>query len=157
MEETTRCYPIVLSILLLVTPILASAQSDDVEFTGLEIAEKTISFLESLRHEDGNYTWASPCKYDYCTRSGIPLQQNPAWLALAYSGLYEATGEQRYLDKVKAHMTDLRTDCPPDNFSCVFVGVQAEKAYQLTEDESYLRNFSLIFSHYSLFFRVLLL
>lgn len=135
-----------LSLLILSASI--QAQAETVELTGLEIALLAEKFLDRMENVDGRHSWAAPCKFDDCKPSGIPLDQNPAWLALAYSGLYEATGNVSYLEKVRKSMADLQVVCPAWNWTCIWVGVQAAKAYDLTGDEAYLEYLKYINQEY---------
>jgi len=145
----------VLSLLFISTvvyssPFLRATDKSTINVSGLDVSLETTKFLEGMRDSSGIYSFGAPCKHSDCIPAGISLPQNPAWVTLAYVGLYKATGDPAYKTKIKESMDALRHTCPPDNLDCLYVGMQAAEAYELIGDDSYLdylKNASAFYVH----------
>ncbi|MFH1789296.1 MAG: hypothetical protein ABH834_07945 [Candidatus Altiarchaeota archaeon] len=119
--------------------LFLSANSAALQVSGLDVAVKTIPFLETMPEKDGLIVYSKHCENKECTPLTQAYPQSRAWVVLAYTQLYEATGDQQYLTKAEDAMEKLLINCPPDSGAdCQYIGVQAEKLYTLTSDERYL-------------------
>lgn len=124
---------------LILAFIVLSANSAAVDVSGLDVAVKTLPFLESMPEKNGLIIYSKHCESGKCTPLTQAYPQSRAWIVLAYAGLYEATGDQKYLDEATQNMEDLLADCPPySGADCQYIGVQAEKIYTLTKNKEYL-------------------
>lgn len=111
-----------------------------IELKGIDIALKTLSFVESMPEKEEGLSFLKTCKGSDCTFSPFILKQGRAWPVLAYIGLYEATKDPVYLEKTKSSMEKLLKECVPARYEedCRFIGVQTEAAYQTVKDKRYL-------------------
>jgi len=110
-----------------------------VNLTGLDIALKTLPYVESLPARGDYVSYGSHCEGETCTFLNTAYPQSRAWPVLAYAQLYDVTGDKVYLDKANSTMERLLSDCDPNtNVRCYYIGVQADAAYRLIGDDRYL-------------------
>ena len=120
--------------------IQTTRAQEKVQLTGLDIALKTLYFMESVpENNDGLLIYRKVCRQEECSFSTQAFPQTRAWVVFAYTGLYEATGDTVYLDKIRESMEKLMKECEPSEFGdCRFLGVQAEAAHKALGEERYL-------------------
>lgn len=111
------------------------------KLSGLEIAQMSYGFFDKMRRGDGKYNYYEICKEedglkecDILKESYIPTN---AWVMLANLGLYDVTGNQKYLDGAKNEMDVLLDNCK-DNDGCLWTLVQISKLYKMAGDSAYL-------------------
>ncbi|MFH1788408.1 MAG: hypothetical protein ABH834_03400 [Candidatus Altiarchaeota archaeon] len=128
-----------LSILLLSHYAVAQG---NVTLSGLDIAVETLHLIDDMRNPDGSYEVFLACDSGGCRPQGSTLRQGGGWAVLAYASLFEVTGDERYLQRLRSEMDDLMKTCPTDDVvDCIFMGVQVERAYNLTGEKKYLAYF----------------
>ncbi|MCX6695576.1 MAG: hypothetical protein NTU61_04710 [Candidatus Altiarchaeota archaeon] len=128
-----------LPLLLIALLALNASAQQTVNLTGLQIALKTLPYIESAPLSDGLLSYTQHCEGSKCEYVGSSYKQSRAWLVLAYVQLYHATGDKNYVVKAREAMNQLLTDCNPvDDAECYYLGVQAEAAYGITGDDRYL-------------------
>src|SRR3990170_6045542 len=89
-----------------------AAQAETVKMGSTEIAKSSLSFVTSLKRTDGKYYYSMNCTDAAgCRRNAESYTQSGAWTVLAYSGLYDATHDQQYLQKIDSEANDLMKAC----------------------------------------------
>jgi hypothetical protein len=125
-------------VLLFFSGVWAGAEDG---ISGLEVAKRARGFVSSLSDGNGSYYYALRCdKTGSCRPSDRFVIQNYAWVSLADSALYEATGDKSYLRDASAEMDKFLGECEgTENFDCMYSSVQAYELYNLTGESRYLR------------------
>lgn len=122
---------------LLIFPRYAH-QASSAGISGLDVALKTMPFVDSMSEPDRAVLSPQECYEQKCVFSSEGLELMRRWRVLAYYGLYNATNNNIYLDKIKGSMEKLLGECDFFEKECRYIGVQTEAAYQAVGDEIYL-------------------
>jgi len=108
----------------------------------LEAAERIQSFIDTRRTEDGYYRYSYNCENGLETDCGLDLVYGStnSWTALSNLRLYQATGDQAYLEKARRDADAVMDWCdaqPDDGKICLWILVQISELYEETGDQRY--------------------
>lgn len=103
--------------------------------TGLEIAGKISTYMDTQRNPDGFYNYTSNCG-DNCSFDQVYNNAN-TWTTYANIGMYQATGDSKYLDAAKRDADTMLAWCSQDSVQCIRVLYQIDRLYQITGDRKY--------------------
>jgi len=143
-----KSYFIVVAIVLVAAVALIfyqykNANTQTTKLTGLEIAKISYGLFDKMRRPNGWYYYYERCKEDgnfwECRIDSDSYPQTNAWVMLANLGLYDQTGEQKYLDNANNEMSILMNNCKDaGNTDCLWVLVQMAKLQKTTGNTNYL-------------------
>jgi uncharacterized protein YyaL (SSP411 family) len=126
-------------IYLLYANMLTLPREEIKKMNSLEIAKSSLKFLNDMKRSDGRYDYSTNCNdTSGCTKTGEVYTQSGAWAVLAYAGLYDATGDQQYLQKMESEAGDLISACNGKEDECMWVLVQMINAYKTSHNPDYL-------------------
>jgi len=145
-EHFPRTSVILAIVILLASTQVSSQEKGIIYLNGSEIAEKTYVFIDSFKRENssGLYNYRRFCGLRFrpnggCAQGDETYPSTGSWAVLAQASRYRLTGDERYKKDMVQSMAQLRKNCPPtDKSNCNAGGVQAERAYEITGDDSYL-------------------
>jgi len=95
------------------------------KLTGAEICLRNIGFMESMVKARLS---SKECYLKKCIPADDLTLKERAWTVLAYAGLYNATGEKKYLNKARTESRKLVKECYPGTFTCLPVIIAQRKA-----------------------------
>lgn len=132
-----------LTIYLLLTGVMQipSASAQPIQMNSLNIAEKSVSFLDSLRRNDNEYFFIKECAdnstFNGCITNDFYDNATNAWPVLAFANLYKATGNPAYLQKAQNDMQIVSRDCSINPDGCLWILVQMTEYQKVTGDTQY--------------------
>jgi hypothetical protein len=140
----TRSEPIPLTQKPVRTPDWLLEHKDQVEifhsieqnFTGIEVAEKTGDFLDTL-HSGGSFEDKVCTDQGRCHLTNNSGMAPLAWNAFANRGLFQATGKAEYLTAAKADMALIRQQT--DGLDLFWVLPHLYEVYKASGEKEYLR------------------
>jgi uncharacterized protein YyaL (SSP411 family) len=108
----------------------------------LDAAKKIQEFIDTRRTDDGYYKYSYNCENGLETDCHLDLVYGStnAWTSLSNLRLYQATGNQVYLEKSKRDADAVIDWCkvqPKDGNSCLWILVQISELYDETGDAKY--------------------
>tara|TARA_Y100000294_G_scaffold149852_1_gene146893 strand:- start:35 stop:1075 length:1041 start_codon:yes stop_codon:yes gene_type:complete len=107
--------------------------------TGLEIAEMSLNYIDSLRNPNGSYTYTSNCVPSECPfPPDLSFGTSHAWVNYAYLGLYQASNDNSYFNKAKNEIGLLHNVCKDDAITCAWILPQVNDYYKITNDQTTL-------------------
>ena len=119
--------------------VLYFTRSTTKKLSGLEIAKLSVNFFDKMKRDDGTYDYSMNCTDDSgCVKTQENYVQSGAWPVLAYAGLYGATSEQQYLQKMNSEASDLLNSCNGNDDECMWILTQVIRAYKISGNVEYL-------------------
>jgi len=134
-----------LTIYLLASGLIAvpmpQTREHIMEMSGAEIAESSAAFLDAMRREDEQYFYAVDCDENANQKDCVLVAFYPndtnGWPLIAYSGLYEATGNNAYLQKARTDSQILFRKCSIRPEICLWTLVQIMEYQRVTGDQDF--------------------
>lgn len=114
-----------------------------IKLTGIEVAEKTISFAESMKNDDGTYNLGESCNVDTleCTKimqEGAGFDVN-ILVADAYGSLFDATAKDKYKQAYERESKFILENCLDNSsVSCNGLIGLLVKEYKVSSDQKSL-------------------
>lgn len=111
--------------------------------TGIEAAKDAAAFVNGMKLPDGNYVRSKSCSEQTCTKDQPDTNATPqlnAWAALAFTGLYRATGESQYLERARLEADKMLETCrhgSAHESDCDWSLFQLKEVYKETKNETY--------------------
>lgn len=108
----------------------------------LDAAKEIQKFIDTRRTDDGYYKYSYNCENGLETNCNLDLVYGStnSWTALSNLRLYQATGEQAYLEKAKRDADAVMDWCasqPNDGKICLWILVQISELYEETGEQKY--------------------
>jgi hypothetical protein len=109
--------------------------------TGSSIAQQSTKFFDNMRQTNKQYYSAEDCignrGQPTCSIESFYVNDSNSWTMFAYSGLYQATENQVYLQNAKNDAQVLFQDCSINPDNCLWMLVQMIQYQKLTNDNQY--------------------
>ncbi|MBD3204690.1 hypothetical protein GF327_10445 [Candidatus Woesearchaeota archaeon] len=112
---------------------VVDTDKDYIEMTGLEIAEKNLEFIESMRKDDGGYYYIQTCGGE---KKESYIQSN-AWALMAYASLYSATNDEAYKSAFENEFDIVLSNKKEDPQYTMWLSTQIDEAYEATKEDDY--------------------
>ncbi|MBI4894265.1 MAG: hypothetical protein HY833_00820, partial [Candidatus Aenigmarchaeota archaeon] len=121
---------------------VAQVPAEPEKFVYLEAAKEIQGFIDTRRTDDGYYKYSYNCENRFETDCNLDLmyESTNAWTTLSNLRLYQATGEQAYLERAKRDADAVMDWCagqPNDGKICLWILVQISELYEETGDQRY--------------------
>jgi len=141
-----RAFFVVIVVVILLCGLAAyKIFFNSANITGIEAATHATAFVNGMRLPDGNYVPSQKCSEKNCTNDPSTTDATPqlnAWAALAFTGMYQATGDVQYLDKARLEADKMLETCRSGSVhesDCDWSLSQLKEVYNETKDEKYMQ------------------